>query len=101
MLRGTRDSLRASGVDRAGYFIGGKTGTSQGIKDGEYTFDETVGSYVGFGGAAGELPEYVIMVKIWGEGRKLGGEADARPIFNKMSDYLIDYLQIKPGDTNA
>ena len=101
MLRGTRDSMRSTGVDRPGYFIGGKTGTSQGIKDGEYTFDETVGSYVGFGGATGELPEYVIMVKIWGEGRKLAGEEHARPIFNKMSDYLIDYLQIKPGDTNV
>ena len=101
MLRGTRTSMQSSGVDRKGYFIGGKTGTSQGIKDGEYTFDETVGSYVGFGGAAGELPEYVIMVKIWGEGRKLAGEEHARPIFNKMSNYLIDYLQIKPGEENA
>ena len=98
MLRGTRTSMRSRGVDREGYFIGGKTGTSQGIKNGEYTFDETVGSYVGFGGATGELPEYVIMVKIWGEGRKLAGEEHAMPIFNKMSNYLIDYLQIKPGE---
>ena len=101
MLRGTRTSMRSRGVDKEGYFIGGKTGTSQGIKDGEYTFDETVGSYVGFGGSTGELPEYVIMVKIWGEGQKLGGEAHAQPIFNKMSNYLIDYLKIKPGDKNA
>ena len=101
MLRGTRVSMRSRGEDREGYFIGGKTGTSQGIKDGEYTFDETVGSYVGFGGSTGELPEYVIMVKIWGEGQKLGGEAHAQPIFNKMSNYLIDYLKIKPGDKNA
>ena len=93
--------MRSRGVDKEGYFIGGKTGTSQGIKDGEYTFDETVGSYVGFGGSTGELPEYVIMVKIWGEGQKLGGEAHAQPIFNKMSNYLIDYLKIKPGDKNA
>ena len=98
MLRGTRTSMRSSGVDRDGYFIGGKTGTSQGIKDGEYTFDETVGSYVGFGGATGELPEYVIMVKIWGEGQKLAGEENARPMFNTMSNYMIDYLQIKPGE---
>ena len=81
--------------------IGGKTGTSQGIKDGKYTFDETVASYVGFGGAEGELPKYVIMVKIWGENQKLGGEADARPVFNKMSNYMIDYLKIKPGEAHV
>ena len=92
--------MQSSGVDRKGYFIGGKTGTSQGIKDGEYTFDETVGSYVGFGGAAGELPEYVIMVKIWGEGKKMEGEKDAMPIFDKMNKYMIDYLKIKPKGAN-
>ena len=68
MLYGTRSYKRANGTDPEGYYIGGKTGTSQGIKDGAYTFDETVGNYIGFGGAEGELPEYVIMVKIWGEG---------------------------------
>lgn len=101
MLRGTRNMMRLYGIDKPGYFIGGKTGTSQGTKDGKYTFDETIGSYVGFGGAEGELPKYVIMVKIWGENRKLGGESDAQPVFNKMSNYMIDYLQIKPGETNV
>lgn len=101
MLRGTRRGMQLSGIDRPGYMIGGKTGTSQGIKDGKYTFDETTASYVGFGGAEGELPKYVIMVKIWGENQKLGGETDARPVFNKMSNYMIDYLKIKPGDKNA
>lgn len=100
MLRGTRNMSRYYGVDKDGYFIGGKTGTSQGIKNGEYTFDETVGSYVGFGGAEGELPEYVIMVKIWGEGKTLGG-GDAQTLFDKMSNYMIDYLEIKPGGNNA
>ena len=101
MLRGTRNLMRTYGIDKPGYMIGGKTGTSQGIKDGKYTFDETVASYVGFGGAEGELPKYVIMVKIWGENQKLGGEADARPVFNKMSNYMIDYLKIKPGETHV
>ncbi len=98
MLYGTRVWYRNSGVDPAGYYIGGKTGTSQGIKDGAYTFDETVGNYIGFGGANGELPEYVIMVKIWGEGLKMEGEKDAMPIFNEISSYMIDYLKIKPGE---
>ena len=98
MLWGVRVGNRLRGEDRDGYFIGGKTGTSQGIKDGAYTFDETIGNYVGFGGRAGELPEYVIMVKIWGEGLKMEGEKDAMPIFNEMNDYMIDYLKIKPGE---
>ena len=100
MLYGTRTYKRTNGTDKAGYYIGGKTGTSQGIKDGAYTFDETVGNYIGFGGAEGEMPEYVIMVKIWGDGKKMEGEKDAMPIFDKMSEYMIDYLQIKPGGQN-
>ena len=98
MLYGVRVGNRLRGEDRAGYYIGGKTGTSQGIKDGAYTFDETIGNYVGFGGAEGELPEYVIMVKIWGEGLKMEGEKDAMPIFNEMNDYMINYLKIKAGE---
>lgn len=97
MLYNVRSYKRTQGIDGAGYYIGGKTGTSQGIKDGAYTFDETVGNYIGFGGAEGELPEYVIMVKIWGEGKKMEGEKDAMPIFDKMSQYMIDYLQIRPA----
>ena len=98
MLYGVRVGNRLRGEDRPGYYIGGKTGTSQGIKDGAYTFDETIGNYVGFGGAEGELPEYVSMVKIWGEGLKMEGEKDAMPIFNEMNDYMIDYLKIKAGE---
>ena len=97
MLYGTRIWYRNNGTDPAGYYIGGKTGTSQTIKDGLYTFDETIGNYVGFGGAEGELPEYVIMVKIWGEGLKMEGEKDAMPIFDEMSNFMIDYLKIRPG----
>lgn len=99
MLHGTRAlQYHAEGTERPEYFVGGKTGTSQGIKDGAYTFDETVGSYVGFGGEKGELPKYVIMVKIWGEGLKMEGEKDALPIFDEMSAYMINYLQLKPGE---
>ena len=97
MLYGTRSYKRTQGVDKPGYYIGGKTGTSQGIKDGAYTFDETIGNYIGFGGAEGELPKYVIMIKIWGEGQKMEGEKDAMPIFDELNGYMIDYLQIKPG----
>lgn len=94
-LRGTRGWSRTSGVDKKGYLVGGKTGTAQVYRNG-YRFDETVGSYVGFGGA--ELPEYVIMVKIWEEGKRTEGERDATPVFDQMSNYLQEYLRIKPKE---
>ena len=96
MIWGTRGLQRTYGIDKPGYYIGGKTGTAQGIKDGAYTFDETTGSYIGFGGTEGELPEYVIMVKIWEGGQTLEGTADALPLFNVLSDVVIDHLEIKP-----
>ena len=98
MIWGTRGLQRTYGIDRPGYYIGGKTGTAQGIKNGAYTFDETTGSYIGFGGTEGELPEYVIMVKIWEEGRTLEGTADALPLFNVLSDVTIDELRIRPKE---
>ena len=96
MIWGTRGLQRLYGIDKPGYYIGGKTGTAQGIKDGAYTFDETTGSYIGFGGREGEFPEYVIMVKIWEGGQTLEGTADALPLFNLLSDVAIDHFKIKP-----
>lgn len=96
MLITTRKALKDNGTDQAGYDTGGKTGTAQVIKDGAYSFDETVGSYVGFGGPAGQMPEYVIMVRIWEDGKKADGAAHARPLFNEIKNYVQDYLRIKP-----
>lgn len=96
MLYNTRVALRNSGFDAEGYYVGGKTGTAQAIKDGAYSFDETVATYIGFGGAAGELPEYVIMVRVWEEGKIAGGEAQALPVFNVLKTFVQDYLKIEP-----
>lgn len=97
MLHGVRGLW--IGLDKDGYYMGGKTGTAQAVRDGAYVMDETVASYVGFGSANGDLPEYVIMVKIWEEGALPQGEGDAMPIFNEISNFMIDYLKIKPGAT--
>ena len=68
------------------------------LENGKYSdaLGETVASYVGFGGTEGELPEYLVMVKIWGEGKHIEGEKHAMPVFNDISNYLIDYLKIPP-----
>lgn len=90
------DKVR-NGTDRSGYDIGGKSGTAQVIVNGAYddTMSQLVGSYIGFVAPAGELPKYVIMVKMWGEGQNVNS-FDAMKLFDKVSNYLIDYLKIKP-----
>ena len=69
MLYNTRTMWRNNGTDPEGYYVGGKTGTAQVIKNGAYSMDETQATYVGAGGVAGELPSYVIMVRVWEEGK--------------------------------
>lgn len=86
------------GVDPAGYRIGGKTGTSQIIdpKTGKYSFDNSVGSYLGFGGS--DEPRYVIMVRVDDAKLTYGyeGTLAAGPIFNELSKWMLNYLEIKP-----
>ncbi|MDO5480928.1 MAG: penicillin-binding protein 2, partial [Candidatus Saccharibacteria bacterium] len=96
MLYGTRAQWRANGTDPAGYYSGGKTGTAQTIINGAYSFDTTVASYVGFGGTEGELPSYVVMVKVWEDGAKIEGERHALPLFNRLSGLTRDYLEVRP-----
>ncbi len=100
MLINNRTSKVRYGIDKEGYAVGGKSGTAQVIKDGAYddTMTETVGTYIGFVGPEGELPKYVIMVKIWGEGQHLDGTNHAGGLFDSISNYLIDYLKIKPKE---
>lgn len=93
MVVSARQAFHA-GSDKPGYQIGGKTGTSQAIKNGEYVFSETVGSYLGFGGD--EVPRYVIMVQVSGDNMPLEGGKHAMPIFTDISNWMIDYLQLQP-----
>ncbi|MGB4762736.1 MAG: penicillin-binding protein 2 [Candidatus Saccharimonas sp.] len=79
------------------YYIGGKTGTSQTIVNGKYVNDRTIGTYLGFGGESGKTPRYVIMVEISSKDKSMGGGADAKPIFNDISNWLINYLKLSPS----
>lgn len=81
-------------TDKPGYTIGGKTGTSQVVKNGVYSDSETIATYLGFGGAV--TPEYVIMVSISGDNKILQGARDALPIFTDISNWMLDYLKIQP-----
>lgn len=86
--------------DKPGYYIGGKTGTSQTInpKTGKYVDNQTIATYLGFGGEKGEIPSYVIMVEASGEGQNLQGGTDAHPVFTDISNYMIDYLKLRPKE---
>jgi cell division protein FtsI (penicillin-binding protein 3) len=96
-MRQMMQTARASSfgrTDKQGYNIGGKTGTSQVIKNGQYSDNETIGTYLGYGGA--ETPEYVIMVSVSGDNKELQGARDALPIFTDISNWMLDYLKIQP-----
>ncbi len=98
MLINNRKYKIAQGIDREGYDIGGKSGTAQVIVDGAYddTMSKLIGSYIGFIAPSGEMPEYVIMVKMWGEGQKIESSI-AMNLFDDLQNYLINYYKIKPN----
>lgn len=83
--------------DKSGYMMGGKTGTAETIgASGAYTKNETVATYLGFGGA--DRPEYVIMVRIAAPGKNLNleGGIHAGPVFSDISNWMIDYMKLAP-----
>ncbi|KKW03426.1 MAG: Peptidoglycan glycosyltransferase [Candidatus Saccharibacteria bacterium GW2011_GWC2_48_9] len=82
-------------TDLPGYYVGGKTGTSQTLQDGEYISTQTVGTYLGFGGDDSQS-KYVIMVQVSGENMNLEGNKHAMPIFTDLSNWLLGYYQLQP-----
>ncbi|MBC7565056.1 penicillin-binding protein 2, partial [Candidatus Saccharibacteria bacterium] len=94
----THDARAASfgRTDKQGYYVGGKTGTSQVIVNGQYSNNETVGTYLGYGGGSEDAPRYVIMVQVSGKDQELGGSQDALPIFTEISNWMLEYLKIQP-----
>ena len=90
------DARRSVGMnsDLEGYQVGGKTGTSETVRDGGYVADETIASYLGFGG--NNSPKFVIMVSVSGAGQNLQGSQDAGPIFTELSNWMLNYLKVQP-----
>ena len=94
MMVASRSSDKTGRLDPAGFEIGGKTGTSETLRDGKYIKTQTIASYLGYGGGA--RPEYVIMVQVGGKDRYMVGGVEAAPIFGQISNWLIQYLKITP-----
>jgi cell division protein FtsI/penicillin-binding protein 2 len=98
MLQNNRSYRAQLGIDPAGYDMGGKSGTAQVVVNGAYdnSFSQLVGSYIGYIAPSGEMPQYIIMVRMWGAGQSIGS-GDAQDLFEKLSKYLISYYKIQPG----
>lgn len=94
MLQSARSSSSFSRADKKGYSIGGKTGTAQVPAPGGYSNTETIASYVGYGGK--DIPQYVIMISVYGKDKVFQGARDASPIFTDISNWMLDYLKIQP-----
>lgn len=81
---------------RAGYSIGGKTGTAEISKpEGGYYDDKFNGTFIGFVG--GDQPEYVIAVRV--NEPKIAGYAGSKaagPIFSSLASMLIDNVGVTP-----
>lgn len=95
MLEARREAT--GGIYDSGYNVGGKSGTAQ-IYDattGKYSDNLYVGSYAGFGADRDGDLKYVIMVRV--DDSKIGGFAGtdaAMPIFNEISNYMINYMGV-------
>lgn len=93
MIHDARGAFYSS-KDKAGYDIGGKTGTSQTLINGSYDNNQTIGSYLGYGGDT--MPRYVIMVQMSAPGKTFAGNTDAMPVFTNISNWMIDYMKLQP-----
>jgi cell division protein FtsI/penicillin-binding protein 2 len=86
------------GARIAGYYIAGKTGTSQipysslGINKAGYS-EKTWQSFIGFGPAFD--PKFLILVKLDNPRTKAASYSAAK-LFLEMAEYIIDYLKIPP-----
>jgi len=86
-----------------GYYVAGKTGTSQvsfsalGIDKRGYS-DKTWQSFIGF--APAFAPKFVILVKL-NDPKTKTAEYSAVPIFQKLAKFIIDYYQIPPDHENS
>jgi cell division protein FtsI (penicillin-binding protein 3) len=82
---------------RAGYRVGGKTGTAEFTNPdtGLYYTERFHGTYLGFVG--GDTPEYVIIVRV-NEPKIPGfaGSAAAAPIFRDITNMLLDNFGVTP-----
>ncbi len=102
MLINNRNYKVTGGIDKPGYDVGGKSGTAQVVVNGSYddTMSTLIGSYIGFVAQKNEMPKYVIMVRMWGEGQYLDGGI-AGDLFDRVSNLVIKEMKLQPKEENG
>ena len=89
---GVRAALKA-------YSVSGKTGTAQKIdKTGTYAKGKYMASFIGF--APSENPKVTILVIIDEPQEKYYGSIVAAPVFKKIANETLNYLNISPKSGN-
>lgn len=96
MLRAVVEEGAGRSAKRAGYIIGGKTGTAQkyDASTGRYFDNHVVSSFFGFTG--NNDSRYVVLVRVDDPVVNIPGASSASQVFADMSNWLIDYYAIKP-----
>ncbi|MDZ7798210.1 MAG: penicillin-binding protein 2 [Patescibacteria group bacterium] len=86
---------KRAGVD--GYFVAGKTGTSQVPKKNGVGYEEhhTIGSFAGFAPASD--PKFAMLVKVDRPRTVEWAASTAAPLFGEMSKFLLNYFSIPPS----
>lgn len=81
-----------------GYRVAGKTGTAQKIdpETGRYSKKETIVSFVG--AVPAEDPRLVVLVIVDGPEKKPWASQTAAPLFRKIVEPVLQYLEIPPGE---
>ena len=89
-----------TGVNAAldGYTVCGKTGTARKLdENGEYSKDKHTASFVGF--APAENAEITVLVIIDEPQDKYYGGVVAAPVFKKIAQQTLNYLNVPPDDS--
>jgi len=82
-----------------GYTVAGKTGTAQKVERGGYSHSKILASFAGY--VPAEVPQLAILVLIDEPQRaKWGGEA-AAPVFKRVAQQALYYLQIPSRQTQT
>lgn len=77
-----------------GYYVAGKTGTAQVVKNGKYILDDNIGSFIGY--APVENPQFVMLVRIDHPRDAKFAESTAVPPWGQLAQFILNYMQIAP-----
>jgi cell division protein FtsI (penicillin-binding protein 3) len=86
-----------TGVNAAlqGYTVGGKTGTARKLdENGRYADDRHVASFIGF--APADKPQIAVLIVIDEPRGQMYGGAVAAPVFRKIAQSTLNYLNVPP-----